>query len=527
LKFVKNTTLIWITVWLSACGEGDPKFGYEAANQPPISIAGVAQNVTTGSTVTLDGSASRDANGDPLTYRWSLTSKPTGSTASLAASSSAKPTFIADFPGTYVATLTVNDGKIDGTSSTVTVTASFYAAPVADPGVAQNVTTGSTVTLDGSASRDANGDPLTYRWSLTSKPTGSIAWLAQSTSAKPTFTADLPGTYVATLIVNDGKIDSTSSTVTVTVSSTNAAPVAYPGVPQNVTTGSTVTHDGSASQDANGDALTYRWSLTSKPTGSKASLASSSSAKPTFIADFPGTYVATLIVNDGKIDSTSNTVTVTASSTNAAPVADPGVAQNVTTGSTVTLDGSFSRDANGDPLTYRWSLTSKPTGSTASLASSGSVKPTFIADLPGIYVATLIVNDGKIDSTSSTVTVASSPPKVKGIGYVAPNGMTVTLTNFEQYDLGNGYIRYTATYLQENKTSLSIDEGSLKLYFKNADPEDQYASFGQIQPGPSFTLERRYSWEVPSSSDPMLLQYKSKFFSESVAGSLHWIFPIK
>jgi hypothetical protein len=237
--------------------------------------------------------------------------------------------------------------------------------------------------------------------------------------------------------------------------------------------------------------------------------------------------VATLIVSDGKIDSTSNTVTVTASSTNAAPVADPGVAQNVTTGSTVTLDGSFSRDANGDPLTYRWSLTSKPTGSTASLASSGSVKPTFIADLPGIYVATLIVNDGKIDSTSSTVTVASSPPKVKGIGYVAPNGMTVTLTNFEQYDLGNGYIRYTATYLQENKTSLSIDEGSLKLYFKNADPEDQYASFGQIQPGPSFTLERRYSWEVPSSSDPMLLQYKSKFFSESVAGSLHWIFPIK
>ncbi len=307
----------------------------------------------------------------------------------------------------------------------------------------------------------------------------------------------------------------------------NQPPISIAGVAQNVTTGSTVTLDGSASRDANGDPLTYRWSLTSKPTGSIAWLAQSNSAMPTFTADLPGTYVATLIVNDGKIDSTSSTVTVTVSSTNAAPIAYPGVAQNVTTGSTVILDGSASRDANGDPLTYRWSLTSKPTGSTASLVSSSSAKPTFIADFPGTYVATLIVNDGKIDSTSSTVTVASSPPKVKGIGYVAPNGMTVTLTNFEQYDLGNGYIRYTATYLQENKTSLSIDEGSLKLYFKNADPEDQYASFGRILPGPSFALERRYSWEVPSSSDPILLQYKSKFFDESVAGSLYWIFPIK
>lgn len=39
--------------------------------------------------------------------------------------------------------------------------------------------------------------------------------LAGATAAAPTFTADLAGTYVASLVVNDGKLSSTASTVTV------------------------------------------------------------------------------------------------------------------------------------------------------------------------------------------------------------------------------------------------------------------------------------------------------------------------
>ena len=212
---------------------------------------------------------------------------------------------------------------------------------------------------------------------------------------------------------------------------------------------------------------------------------------------------------------------------NQEPISVAGVAQNVVTGSTVSLDGSASRDANGDPLTYRWSLTSKPTGSNAVLASSTSAKPTFIADLSGTYVATLVVNDGKISSASSTVAVTSDPPKLKGVSYVAPNGMTVTLENFTQLDLGNGYTRYTATYRQENKTAIRIDEGSLTLHFNNASPEDQYGFFEPVLPGPIFALTRNYSWEVPSAYSPRLLQYKSRFFGEQLPGSLYWTFPLK
>jgi hypothetical protein len=66
------------------------------------------------------------------------------------------------------------------------------------------------VALDGRASFDADGDPLTYSWTLISMPTGSRAALADSATATPFFTADLVGTYVAALVVNDGQVNSAS-----------------------------------------------------------------------------------------------------------------------------------------------------------------------------------------------------------------------------------------------------------------------------------------------------------------------------
>ncbi len=90
-------------------------------------------------------------------------------------------------------------------------------APAANAGPMQNVLVGTNVFLDGSASSDANGDQLTFSWSLISKPASSSAALASSTTSKPSFTADLVGTYVASLTVNDGWVNSTTATVTVTV----------------------------------------------------------------------------------------------------------------------------------------------------------------------------------------------------------------------------------------------------------------------------------------------------------------------
>jgi hypothetical protein len=319
--------------------------------------------------------------------------------------------------GNYIVSLLVNDGKVDSAQAAITITASTAnAAPVANAGVNQSVVVATLVTLDGSSSSDANGDPLTYKWVLLSKPTGSVATLTSATSAKPTFTADLAGSYVATLIVNDGKVDSAISSTAITASAVNAAPVANAGVNQNVVVASAVTLDGSASSDANGDALTYKWLLLSKPTGSAANLSSSTAQKPTFTADLVGTYVASLIVNDGKVDSTVVAITISAAVLNAAPVANAGSSQTVTAGTLVTLTGAASTDANGDALTYKWTLTTRPSGSSAALSSTSVVSPTIRVDIVGTYVASLIVNDGKIDSTVATVPITATTTGVTGIG---------------------------------------------------------------------------------------------------------------
>jgi hypothetical protein len=187
--------------------------------------AGVTQNVKTGALVTLDGSASTADAGKTLSYAWALSTRPAGSSAGLSSLTSVKPTFTPDLAGTYVATLIVNDGVANSKAATVSIVAVVNVAPVANAGAAQNVVTGAVVILDGSASSDADGDTLTYAWTLTSRPAGSSAVLSSWTSAKTTFTADVTGAYVASLMVNDGKVSSDLALVTVTASTALSTPV--------------------------------------------------------------------------------------------------------------------------------------------------------------------------------------------------------------------------------------------------------------------------------------------------------------
>ena len=216
-------------------GESAPAGNGAPVNAAPVANAGPAQNVVTGTLVTLDGSGSSDVNGDLWTCSWSFTSRPNGSAAALSNTTAVKPTFTPDVAGAYVVSLIVNDGQANSVAATVTVTASAAAAnaaPVANAGPAQNVVAGTLVTLNGGGSSDANGDPLTYSWSFTSRPNGSGTALSNATAASPTFTPDVAGAYVVSLIVNDGQAASAAATVTVTasaaavvnVNAANAAP---------------------------------------------------------------------------------------------------------------------------------------------------------------------------------------------------------------------------------------------------------------------------------------------------------------
>ena len=423
--FARPTLAIFILAALSACGGGSPGSG--VTNTAPVSDAGPEQIVTSGDVVTLDGSGSFDPDGDNVTYIWTLMSMPTGSTAVLSGGTSAQPTFTADLSGDYVISLVVSDGQVSGAGETVTVTANApNTVPVADAGAVQNVLVGSLVTLDGSASFDPNGDQITYEWSFISVPAGSVATLSDATSVIPNFMTDLPGAYVASLVVNDGTTSSSAATVTVTATTANAAPVADAGDAQNVMSGALVTLDGSASSDSDGDPITYRWVLTSVPVGSTAILSDSSAVQPTFTADLAGDFSASLIVNDGMADSAADSVVITVTVANAVPVSDAGAAQNVLTGTLVTLDGSSSFDPNGDSLVFAWSFTSVPAASTTSLTGANLPMPQFTADVDGVYVVSLVVSDGQDSSAPDSVIIIATSTNTAPVADAGPNQNVVT-----------------------------------------------------------------------------------------------------
>ncbi len=346
-----------------------------------------------------------DALGDEPATITAVTQGTSGSVAIDPGATSVSYTPNLNFHGGDSFSYTITD--LDGETSTATVAMTVNPvndAPTADAGPDQTVFVTDTVTLDGSGSSDVDGDTLSYAWTLTAVPVGSGAALSSATAVMPTFVVDLPGDYVAELIVSDGALFSLADTVT--ISTTNSAPVANAGPDQSAFVTDTVFLDGSGSSDVDGDPLTYAWSFFSVPAGSAAALSSLTAEMPTFVVDLPGTYVVQLIVNDGVVSSAPDTVLI--STDNSAPVANAGPDQSAFVTDTVTLDGSGSSDADGDPLTYAWSFTSRPPGSAAALNDPTAEMPTFVVDLPGDYVVQLIVWDGTVFSTPDTVRISTT-----------------------------------------------------------------------------------------------------------------------
>ena len=375
---------------------------------PPLAVAGADQSLLVGSTVTLDGSNSRDPDGKPLTYLWTLRNKPAGSTAALSSVTAPLPTFVADKAGFYVAQLVVKDGLKDSAPAFVTVTtAEQNAAPVANAGGHQSVSVNTIVTLDGSFSSDANRDPLVYTWKFESVPNGSTATLSSTSVARPTFTADKAGNYLASLSVSDGTLTSNFATVTVTASAVNSAPTARIDTVAPVAVGKTITLDGSASADPDRDPLSYKWVLISQPTGAGQALSSTTIAKPTLQVSEPGNYVASLVVNDGTANSDYAFITITAL---AAPLAKAQlsvgtvpISGDIPSGSALTLDASQSTDPAKAALSYKWRLTIAPAANTVAIATDTAAKASFTPTEPGDYVITLVVSNIAAQSNFETL----------------------------------------------------------------------------------------------------------------------------
>jgi hypothetical protein len=162
---------------------------------------------------------------------------------------------------------------------------------------------------------------------------------------------------------------------------------------------------GGDSYDPDGDAITYSWSIVTSPQGSVATLSNANSECTNLVPDVYGDFVIQLVVDDLWCASDPDTVTV--SFDNVRPVAVCGDNQSVVQGDIVCVDGSESDDANGDLLTYSWSLVSRPDGSLAEFDDPMSAQTCFEADLPGQYIASLVVSDGLLNSDPCNVTIGA------------------------------------------------------------------------------------------------------------------------
>jgi RHS repeat-associated protein len=369
-------------------------------NRAPLADAGPDQNASVGTVVRFDGSASTDPDNDTLTFAWSVTTRPAGSVAMLVNANSATPSLEIDAAGNYVVQLVVSDGRLNSLPETVRIMM-INTPPVAQAGADQTAVLGSVIALDASGSTDVDGDLLSYRWTL-SAPAGSGATLSDAAAIQPTFDVDLSGTYQATLVVSDSNSDSSPDSVI--VDTLNSAPVADAGFDQTVAVGGLAQLDGSGSSDVDGNPINYVWSMPNRPTGSGATLSNPFVPDPVFVVDAAGDYEVSLTVNDGLLDSAADVVIV--STENSAPVARAGPDRVIAIGQTVALDGTGSSDFDNDPLSFLWSLLSRPAGSAAELAGETLASPMLTPDAAGLYVIQLIVNDGNSRGLPDTVTVA-------------------------------------------------------------------------------------------------------------------------
>jgi chitinase len=184
-------------------------------NHAPVATA-ADQTVTGPVTVTLDGSASADPDGDAITYKWTQISGPS---VTISNSTKAKASFnvsAVTSNQTLAFRLTVTDAK--GLSNAVDVQVVNKApkanqAPVVNQMEAVTLEAGQSFTLNAQAA-DPDGDALTYSWSVPADMHATGTDTSSVTITAPEVSSD--SSYTLSVIVSDGKT-SVQSNVQVTV----------------------------------------------------------------------------------------------------------------------------------------------------------------------------------------------------------------------------------------------------------------------------------------------------------------------
>jgi len=349
-------------------------------NAAPVAAAGADKQVAAGEETVFDASGSIDADGGIVAYEWDFGdgTKANGIAVRHRYAEA----------GTYTATLAIRDEADLANSSatdTLTVTVNPAAAPTIEGPevacIAEDVIWTAASVRDGASYRFLFGD-------------GDEA---EATQAAHAYRAH--GRFSLVLVADDGKGRANSVQQATKVVHVNRPPFAEAGPDRLVCPGDAVNFDAAASRDLDGTIGAYRWDFGDGTTAD--------GATASHVYDRPGTYAVTLTVIDdagSNCSSTTDTMTVIV---NAPPVADGGSDREAWIGGAndaILLDGTASRDPDGQALTHDWQIGGDGSESGArvrtTLSMAGSIPVTLtVSDTSGLACGT----------ASSTFTILAKP----------------------------------------------------------------------------------------------------------------------
>lgn len=405
IRLLAPVTLLLLASLTPACkspgGGGTEDAGPGASSGDGGSCTTTALLANAGGDLTAEVGASvflsgRAENGVPEAFQWMLVQVPEGSRAALDGANRTNPSFVADLAGTYVASLVVSDRC--GKSAPDTVVIKANGRPVANAGSDRVVSRGNSVQLSGAGSSDPEGAPLTYAWSMSSRPAGSTASLSAVQGVDTGFTPDVEGTFRVRLVVSDGTLQSNPAEVTITVAAPggNLPPYVSAGSDRSAYRRTTVVLTGEAS-DPEHAPLTYAWTQLSGPA---VVLTGAGSSGVTFTTpDVEAELAFSVTVSDGEL-SVSDEVRVTV--VNRAPVIS---SHSLSPAGAKTLDDVaatvLASDADEDALTitYTW----KRNG-VAVVGESDRVFPNALTTKGDVITSVVTASDG-LEAVSSEQSV--------------------------------------------------------------------------------------------------------------------------
>jgi hypothetical protein len=433
----------------------------ESASQQTVNLSGLGSGAANESqTLTVTASSSNTG----------VIPNPTVTYNSPNATGSIRFTPVANASGSATITVTVNDGGTSNniTSETFTVTVnSVNQAPtlstLADVTINENASQ-QTVNLSGIGSGAAN-ESQTLTVTASSSNTGvipnpTVTYNSPNATGSIRFTpvANTFGSATITVTVNDGGTSNniTSETFTVTVNPVNQVPtldtLANTTISENAsqqTVNLSGIGDGAAneSQTLTVTASSSNTGVIPNPTVTYNSPNTTGSIRFTPVVDAYGSATITVTVNDGGTSNNviSRTFTVTVNPVNQVPtlntLADVNLNENASQ-QTVNLSGISSGAANeSQTLTVTASSSNtgvipNPTVSYNSPNATGSIRFTPVVDAYGSATITVTVNDGgtsnNIVSRTFVVTVnqVNTPPTISSIAgrVIAMDGATPAIS---------------------------------------------------------------------------------------------------